>query len=528
MATSAPLVDICVWIDRSIGISVHHRIPCNSTVAALKKLLAADDILGQICVADLVLSRPGRGADGELRDTSRLTAELAELELTTRSLSAEAEANTSYQVLVGAWLYNGKYRYRIRETKQGGLEYSENLSDGCWVKGQLIPHDEWYLVELLDSDGGGRGTMRLRVLDKCGGVLSNLMSSKTQEWGKDMVAYKIVLDGPMRSLCRDVEWFEVVFQTILIKQTPDPNGLSWGLISIGRHIQVSQARALDEQGREWVELTHCELWRSCEDARENTSARGFALIDGMSLGLPQLLRGPLQQGEQLSSAKSGSAFIPAMPYRFEALVHSFEQHGYVHIPELGVQSAVLGSVSREAVRLEEEMSAGQRLGTEFQYRTDSRLFFDTSVERKRSDIPGLNQLVSILTSFMDIFSYELSHSPLQLHLDGCCRPMIACYQPDGHYQHHVDNTLNDGRVLTLVYYLNPDWTDKEAGELRLYPDADRRLVGRATEGERTVDILPTLDSLAIFRADWMVHEVLRATRKRFALTIWFNGRQGST
>lgn len=36
--------------------------------------------------------------------------------------------------------------------------------------------------------------------------------------------------------------------------------------------------------------------------------------------------------------------------------------------------------------------------------------------------------------------------------------MIACYPGNGtHYVTHVDNPDKDGRCVTAIYYLNPNW-----------------------------------------------------------------------
>ena len=56
-------------------------------------------------------------------------------------------------------------------------------------------------------------------------------------------------------------------------------------------------------------------------------------------------------------------------------------------------------------------------------------------------------------------------------------PMFAIYPGQGtRYMRHVDNPDGNGRLLTLLYYLNPCWTTPDGGELRLWlPPTDTRL-----------------------------------------------------
>ena len=128
--------------------------------------------------------------------------------------------------------------------------------------------------------------------------------------------------------------------------------------------------------------------------------------------------------------------------------------------------------------------------------------------------------------------------------------MLACY-PGGAaaYGKHIDSVdgdgreaLDHGRCFTLVYYLNPTWNEAtDGGALRLYrpptpaaaaaattpassPGADRASggVGGAVGSEpEAVDVYPHGDTLAIFRADRVVHEVCASHAPRFACTIWF-------
>lgn len=94
-----------------------------------------------------------------------------------------------------------------------------------------------------------------------------------------------------------IEWFEVIFEKVFVKKSPNKDDKSWGWLTRGQKIQVMDRRAFDADGHAWVELTPFEIWRSCQV--EDYTARGFAIIDAYHLGLRQLLDGPLSQEESL-------------------------------------------------------------------------------------------------------------------------------------------------------------------------------------------------------------------------------------
>ncbi len=88
---------------------------------------------------------------------------------------------------------------------------------------------------------------------------------------------------------------------------------------------------------------------------------------------------------------------------------------------------------------------------------------------------------------------------------------LACYGPGAGYRKHLDRIQGtDARVLTLIAYLNPDWSQSDGGQLRLYlPDGN------------TVDIMPNAGTLVAFLAEDHWHEVLPSWRERWAITGWF-------
>ncbi|HLV17242.1 MAG TPA: 2OG-Fe(II) oxygenase [Pseudomonas sp.] len=91
---------------------------------------------------------------------------------------------------------------------------------------------------------------------------------------------------------------------------------------------------------------------------------------------------------------------------------------------------------------------------------------------------------------------------------------FAVYPPGGFYQRHLDRFRDDDRrTVTVVMYLNdPDWSEADGGQLRMY----------LPEGER--DVVPVGGLLACFMSDRIPHEVLPARRERLALTGWLRRR----
>ena len=100
--------------------------------------------------------------------------------------------------------------------------------------------------------------------------------------------------------------------------------------------------------------------------------------------------------------------------------------------------------------------------------------------------------------FMGLFSFE-SH--------------FACYEPGKFFKRHVDAFKGQGnRVLSLVAYLNDDWTSEDGGELVLYAD-ESDLIGTR--------VLPTKGTFVVFLSEQFPHEVLPAARSRHSVAGWF-------
>lgn len=83
------------------------------------------------------------------------------------------------------------------------------------------------------------------------------------------------------------------------------------------------------------------------------------------------------------------------------------------------------------------------------------------------------------------------------------------YPTGSYYKRHLDQfKKDDHRRLSVICYLNPDWSEREGGQLRIYlPNT-------------YADVLPLAGRLICFRSDLLEHEVLPATRPRLSITGW--------
>jgi SM-20-related protein len=90
----------------------------------------------------------------------------------------------------------------------------------------------------------------------------------------------------------------------------------------------------------------------------------------------------------------------------------------------------------------------------------------------------------------------------------------AWYPPGTGYERHVDQPQGRmQRLVSLVLYLNEDWTPEAGGELRIFDVAD---------GHR--DIAPVAGRLVCFLTPGREHAVLPTQRDRLSVSGWFRAR----
>ncbi|MES2731800.1 MAG: 2OG-Fe(II) oxygenase [Bacteroidota bacterium] len=85
----------------------------------------------------------------------------------------------------------------------------------------------------------------------------------------------------------------------------------------------------------------------------------------------------------------------------------------------------------------------------------------------------------------------------------------ALYEPGSFYVKHKDQFNNDqGRMFSLITYLNDTWVEKDGGELLIY---------QSTAEQK---IAPTLCKTIFFKSNQLAHEVLETKKARLSITGW--------
>lgn len=99
---------------------------------------------------------------------------------------------------------------------------------------------------------------------------------------------------------------------------------------------------------------------------------------------------------------------------------------------------------------------------------------------------------------------------------------FAHYAPGAFYKTHLDAFKGQAnRVLSVVFYLNPQWGDDDGGEMVMYSDLN--------PDEEVCRVKPEAGTLAVFLSEDFPHEVLPARRDRYSIAGWYrvNSSSGS-
>ncbi|MEM5503779.1 2OG-Fe(II) oxygenase [Shewanella frigidimarina] len=139
----------------------------------------------------------------------------------------------------------------------------------------------------------------------------------------------------------------------------------------------------------------------------------------------------------------------------------------------------------------------QQINTEI--RSDKISWLDNQDHTDREYLSIMSQLKDGLNRrlFMGLFDFE-SH--------------YAVYEPGAFYKKHVDALHgSQNRILSTVFFLNPDWQDSDGGELIIYDEFDLPLEV----------VNPKIGTLVLFLSERFPHEVRPTTKTRNSIAGWF-------
>lgn len=89
---------------------------------------------------------------------------------------------------------------------------------------------------------------------------------------------------------------------------------------------------------------------------------------------------------------------------------------------------------------------------------------------------------------------------------------FAIYEEGDFYETHLDAFKDSkNRVVTVVYYLNENWSEGDGGALVIYDEEENFLQ----------TVVPHADTMVVFLSDRFPHEVLKANKTRYSIAGWF-------
>jgi SM-20-related protein len=92
---------------------------------------------------------------------------------------------------------------------------------------------------------------------------------------------------------------------------------------------------------------------------------------------------------------------------------------------------------------------------------------------------------------------------------------FAHYAPGTFYQQHYDAFRGSAsRVISIVLYLNPQWSVGQGGELVIY----------GSHGHELARVVPAMGTFVAFESERFLHEVLPVSDDRYSIAGWFRSR----
>lgn len=127
---------------------------------------------------------------------------------------------------------------------------------------------------------------------------------------------------------------------------------------------------------------------------------------------------------------------------------------------------------------------------------------------KGTALPPLKLYIDRITGMMRFINRALflSLKDIEVHM--------TVYPAGAYYKRHLDQFKpGDHRKLSVICYLNKDWTEALGGQLRMHLEGGAK------------DVLPVAGRLVCFRSDMIEHEVLPSKKERLSITGWMLDRE---
>lgn len=193
---------------------------------------------------------------------------------------------------------------------------------------------------------------------------------------------------------------------------------------------------------------------------------------------------------------------------FETIAKSLSDQGYCVVPEF-LSPALTKSLLQRLKYLSISQLSPAGIGRDKDYhvnqavRTDHMRWLDHSDETERRFLSLMYDFQQAMNEqlFLGLFDYE-AH--------------FAHYAKGAFYKKHVDAFRGrSNRVISSVFYLNPDWSKEQGGELVIY----------APKGDEILEtISPEQGKAVFFLSEEFPHEVKPAQADRYSIAGWFHIR----
>jgi len=187
---------------------------------------------------------------------------------------------------------------------------------------------------------------------------------------------------------------------------------------------------------------------------------------------------------------------------YSDITDSLVENGYIIIEnalEHELSSQLLNSAKKETNFKRAGISAAGDLHLDNQRRRDRIQWLDEDGEAQSDFLAFANGLKEYLNRSLYLgLSYYESH--------------FAIYGKGDYYETHLDSFQNfKNRVVTTVYYLNDEWSERDGGALIVYNE----------KNEKIATVMPNANTLVVFMSEKFPHEVLSANKKRYSIAGWF-------